>query len=169
MGTFGLHIGGCIMWMNMNMDTFVPIGSPSGQWRACTCGVVLNISSVDSACFQHEQHVDENLHLEDISPCNSASSTWLPSAHFYCKHFCTRTRVWTDFPLLLYKQSPGSSASTSINSKYLFLQVLFYSFECRARWWVRVPGQYFTKVCQCESYPNRWKKAVMAASVPPKC
>lgn len=123
--------------MNMNMDTFRPIGSPSGQRRACTCGVVLSIFSVVSACFQHEQHADENLHLEDIS----ASSTWLPSAHFYC----SRTRVWTDFPLLLDKQSPGSSASTSINSKYLFLQVLFYSFECRARWWVGVPGQYFTE------------------------
>lgn len=131
------------MQMNMNMDTFVPIGSPSGQRRACTCGEVLTISSVDSAWFQHEQ--DENLYLEDISLCNSASSTWLPSAHIYCNHFCTRTRVWTDFPLLPYKRSPGSSASTSINSKYLFLQVLFFSLECRARWWVGVPGQYFTE------------------------
>lgn len=26
---------------------------------------------------------------------------------------------------------------------YFFLQVLFYSFKCRAKWWVRVPGQRF--------------------------
>lgn len=103
-------------------------------------------------CISERLISDFSLDLAEMTTC-----LWRGSDHFLRGPF---------------NNPPGPQQEPSSSTlHYLFLQVLFSSFKCRARWWVRVPSQCFfwVKACQRVSYPNRWKSAVIATSVPPKC